>query len=374
MKIIIATDKFKGSQTSMEAGESIRSGLAQSEPNAAIEIFPMADGGDGFGKVMKYYLVTQTVHCQTVDPLLREITASWEWDAENKTAVIELASAAGLELLKADERNPLHTSTFGAGLLIQDALKKGAEKIILGLGGSATNDAGMGILAAMDFIFKDERGNVLLPIGKSLHQIKTIEIPSRLRSVQFTVACDVTNILYGLEGAAFVYAPQKGADENEVKILDKGLRNIAALILSQTRKDISAFPGSGAAGGVAAGLAAFFDIKVISGASIVMHASQMDKHLQDTAIIITGEGRLDHQSANGKVVQQVAALGNRNQVPVVAVCGENTLDEKEFTALGLTAVYSLVDEKNNSAGALANAGAQLSALAALIAKEHCKNK
>lgn len=374
MKIIIATDKFKGSLTSMEAGESIRSGLAQSEPNAAIEIFPMADGGDGFGKVMKYYLGTQTVHCQTVDPLLREITASWEWDAENKTAVIELASAAGLELLKADERNPLHTSTFGAGLLIQDALKKGAEKIILGLGGSATNDAGMGILAAMDFIFKDERGNVLLPIGKSLHQIKTIEIPSRLRSVQFTVACDVTNILYGLEGAAFVYAPQKGADENEVKILDKGLRNIAALILSQTRKDISAFPGSGAAGGVAAGLAAFFDIKVISGASIVMHASQMDKHLQDTAIIITGEGRLDHQSANGKVVQQVAALGNRNQVPVVAVCGENTLDEKAITALGLTAVYSLVDEKNNSAGALANAGVQLSALAALIAKDYCKNK
>jgi len=146
------------------------------------------------------------------------------------------------------------------------------------------------------------------------------------------------------------------------------------LILSQTGKDISAFPGSGAAGGVAAGLAAFFDIKVISGASIVMHASQMDKHLQDTAIIITGEGRLDHQSANGKVVQQVAALGNRNQVPVVAVCGENTLDEKEFTALGLTAVYSLVDEKNNSAGALANAGAQLSALAALIAKDYCKNK
>lgn len=369
MKIIIATDKFKGSLTSLEAGESIRNGLLQAGVQASIELFPMADGGDGFAEVMKYYLGTQTVHCPTVDPLMRNITASWEWDAANKTAVIELAAAAGLLLLEEEERNPLYTSTFGTGLLIKDAIKKGAGKIILGSGGSATNDAGIGILAALGFIFRDERGNSLPPVGTNLASIKSIDIPLLLPSVRFTVACDVTNILYGETGAAVVFAPQKGADENAVNGLDRGLRHFASLVQLLRGKDIAAFPGSGAAGGVAAGLAAFFDIEVAAGASTVIHASQIEKRLPGAGIIITGEGRIDGQTANGKVVQQVTALGNRYQIPVVAVCGENELDNNAVAAMGLKAVYPMVNEKTKREYAVTYAASLLATTAASIVTE-----
>jgi len=371
MKIIIATDKFKGSLTGTQAGEYLQKGLAEAGVRMPIELLPMADGGDGFAAVMKYYLGTQTIGCVTVDPLMRPVAATWEWDAASKTAVIELAAAAGLVLLNKNEQNPLHTSTFGAGLLIKDAIEKGAKKIILGAGGSATNDAGMGILAALGFIFKDEKEQMLQPTGKNLVHISTIEIPPCLPAVQITVAADVTNVLYGRSGAAFVYAPQKGADADAVAALDKGLRHVAALIQLQTAKDISAFPGSGAAGGVAAGLAAYFDVTVTSGAGIVIKASQMEKRLSGTGIIITGEGRLDLQSANGKVVQQVAALGNKYQVPVVAVCGENTLDQEGIAAIGLKAVYALVNENNSKEYALANVAALLLSTARLIANAHC---
>ncbi len=369
MKIIIATDKFKGSLTSMEAGESIRKGLLQAGVQASIELFPMADGGEGFASVMKYYLGTQTVLCPTVDPLMRSITASWEWDALNKTAVIELAAAAGLLLLEEEARNPLYTSTFGTGLLIKDAIEKGAKKIILGLGGSATNDAGIGILAALGFIFKDEKENMLQPIGKNAARIKSIGIPFPLPSVTFTVAADVTNVLYGQSGAAYVYAAQKGADKNAATMLDKGLRHFASLVQLLKGKDIAAFPGSGAAGGVAAGLAAFFDIEITSGTSAVIHASQIEKRLHGTGIIITGEGRLDGQSANGKVVQQVSALGNRYHIPVVAVCGENELDKEGVAAMGLKAVYPLVSEKIKREYALVHAAPLLTLTAATIAME-----
>jgi glycerate 2-kinase len=370
MKIIIATDKFKGSLSSLEAGEAIRMGLIQAGVQASAEVFPMADGGDGFAEVMKYYLGTQTVPCITVDPLMRDIHACWEWDAENKTAVIELASAAGLVLLQDNERDPLHTSTYGAGLLVQDAIKKGAQNILLGLGGSASNDAGIGILAAMGFIFKDAMEQPLLPTGANLQHIRTIDIPAELPAVKFTVACDVTNVLFGKSGAAFVFAPQKGADVNSVEMLEKGLRHFASLVQLYSNKDVFSFAGSGAAGGVPAGLVAFFDVTVESGASIVIDASQLKKRLPGTGMIITGEGRLDETSLHGKVVQQVTALGNSCHIPVVVMCGENTLDKQTMAAAGLQAVYPLVNDVIHKEFAMANTASLLSINAASVVQEH----
>lgn len=293
MKIIVAPDKFKGSLTSMQACECIRDGILQAIRNADVHLFPMADGGDGFAAVMKHYLQTKSIECQTVDPLNRRITASYEWDEANKTAVIELASASGLVLLKEDERNPLQTSAYGTGLLIQHAIDNGAKKIILGIGGSATNDAGIGILTALGFIFKDGNDKVVTPAGKNLSLIRSVTLPSSLPFIEFAIACDVTNVLFGKEGAAFVYAPQKGADENAVKILDEGLKHFATLINLQTGKDIAGFAGAGAAGGVAAGLSAYFPVQIISGAKLVIGLSGIEKHIKDAGIIIAGEGKLD---------------------------------------------------------------------------------
>lgn len=366
MKIIIAPDKFKGSLTSMEICESIRTGLLQANPDAEIELLPMADGGDGFAAVMKYYLNTQTIPCITVDPLMRESNTSYEWDGANKTAIIELAAAAGLVLLNADEQNPLHTSTYGTGLMIKHALDNGAQKIVLGIGGSATNDAGIGILAALGFVFRDGNNKILPPRGECLSLIKTIEIPLHVHQAVFLIACDVDNVLFGKEGAAVVYAPQKGADEKEVEILDEGLKHFAALILAQTGKDIASFPGSGAAGGVAAGLAAFFNIQLQNGASVVIKESQVQKRLPGTDMIITGEGRLDQQSVRGKVVAGIAAAANQYNIPVIAICGENVLSEDDIIAAGLSKVYPLVNENISKEYAMRNATSLISANAALI--------
>lgn len=374
MKIIIAPDKFKGTLTSMQVCENIREGLLQAGVHDDIELLPMADGGDGFSAVMKFYLHTQTIYCNTVDPLFRNIRAAYEWDASNKTAVIELAAAAGLVLLKENEQNPLHTSTYGTGLMIADAVKKGAEKIILGLGGSATNDAGIGILAALGFALKDKAGNVLQPVGKNLSHIKTIDLPGELPSITFTIASDVRNVLYGKTGAALVYAPQKGAIENEVQLLESGLMEFAAIVKNQTAKDIASFAGSGAAGGVAAGLSAFFNLKVKGGAAVVMEAGRLQQRLPGTGMIITGEGKIDTQTMNGKVVQQVATLGQRHHIPVIAVCGINELDEKAFTQAGLSAVYPFVNEKVTKENALATAAALVQKKAVLIARNHVMTK
>ena len=209
MKIVIAPDKFKGSLTSFQVCDAIASGIKQASKSAETFHFPMADGGDGFAEVMKYYLKTETVACQTVDPLGRDIKASYQWNAKSRTAIIEMAVASGLALLSEAEKSPLKTSTLGTGLLIKHAIGKGAKTIILGLGGSATNDAGIGILSALGFQFRNRRDNVLYPSGGNLSAIQKVSLPTLIAHVRFIIACDVQNVLHGPRGAAFVYAPQK---------------------------------------------------------------------------------------------------------------------------------------------------------------------
>lgn len=368
IKVIIAPDKFKGSLTSMQACECIRSGVLQANKNAAIKIFPMADGGDGFATAIKYYWQTATVHCKAVNPLMKAIDASYEWDETNKTAIIELASASGLMLLKEDEQNPLHTSTYGTGLLIQHAIEKGACKIIVGLGGSATNDAGIGILSALGFGFKNKQGNILPPVGASLSSVNSIEPPPLLPSVEFVVACDVANTLFGRQGAAYIYAPQKGADGNAVKILDKGLRHFAYIIQLQTGKDIASFSGSGAAGGTAAGLAAFFKTQIVSGAKFIIDISKIEEQIEGAGIVITGEGKLDSQSLQGKAVYEIAMLAKKRQTPLIIFCGQNTLGKAAMQKAGKPIVVALT-QKGSDDAAIKNAAALLSNAAANYFKQ-----
>ena len=341
MKIIIAPDKFKGSLTSLEVCNAIEEGIRKNGKKIDLIKFPMADGGDGFNSVLQHYFHTSMVTVDTVDPLGRPMTASYQWNAQEKIAIIEMATASGLVLLNQRERNPMLTSTVGTGILVSHAIGQGAGRIVLGLGGSATNDAGIGILAALGFRFIDAAGEELTPVGASLLKIDQIIPPATLPPVHFEIAADVENPLHGPAGAAFVYGPQKGADAEMVTQLDLGLRNFAALIASRFGKQVAGFPGAGAAGGIAAGLAAFFEVEMKKGVDLVLKANGLEKELPGATLIITGEGKIDNQSGSGKVVGTMAALAKKYGIPCIAFCGISDADPAELNELGLSAAYPL---------------------------------
>jgi glycerate 2-kinase len=338
MKIIIAPDKFKGSLTAFEVCRSVEAGIKSIDSSIEIISFPMADGGDGFASILQAYLHTETIFCKTVDPLYRPIDGTYQWNEKTKTAIIEMAVASGLVLLKDNERNPFLTSTYGTGLLIKDAINNGADKIILGIGGSATNDGGIGILEALGFKIMDGNDQPLKGMGESLNKITAI-VPPILKDVRFEIACDVQNILYGLNGASFVYSPQKGADKEQVKILDDGLKNLAKVLLKETGKDIANIAGTGAAGGIAASLLCYFNTELKQGVDMVIEASGTHRLLDNVNLVITGEGKIDHQSLDGKVIGKIATLANEKNIPVIAFCGRLDLTENEIIGTGLEEAY-----------------------------------
>ena len=353
MRVIVAPDKFKGSLTSFEACDSIRRGIKSTNNKIEVSEFPMADGGDGFALVLKHYLQTTTIHCESVDPLGRQIRVSYQWNETEKAAVIEMAIASGLVLLTEDERNPLYASSFGTGLMIRHAIEKGAKKIVLGLGGSATNDGGTGILSALGFQFKSETGNHLQANGENLLQIKEITPPSFIPRITFEIACDVNNVLHGHQGAAYIYAPQKGADKKQVVMLDHGLKNLAGVLQQQTGKDISAIPGTGAAGGIAAGLLPFFDVVIKKGIELIINASKIDDHLPGADLVITGEGQIDSQSISGKVVGHIASLAKKHGLDCFAFCGSVETDAAEIP--GIKKIVTLTDEMTSRERAIKDA-------------------
>jgi glycerate kinase len=362
MKIIVAPDKFKGSLSSMPACKAIEAGIREVISSAEVWLFPMADGGDGFDEVMQYYLQTQTVDCNTVGPLMQPMHTTYQINTTTKTAIIALAAASGLVLLNNEDRNPLLTTTYGTGLMIKHAVAQGAEKIILGLGGSATNDAGMGILAALGFQLQDGNGNSLEPVGRNLQSISCIIPPPQVPSVNFQIACDVENVLFGRDGAAFVYALQKGASKDDIDILDKGLEHIANIIHQQTGRQVANVPGAGAAGGVAAGLLAYFECEIIPGANLVMEASKILQQINHTSLLITGEGKLDTQSSKGKVVQHIARLGKENHIPVMALCGMVEATPAQINKWGLYGAYPIMDGTISQEDAMDNAEVMLKQL------------
>ena len=360
MKIIIAPDKFKGSLNSFEVCNAIAAGIREITPDAQILEFPMADGGDGFASVLQHYLKTETTFCTTVDSLGRTINASYQWNSRSNIAIIETAAASGLAQLKKQEQNPLVTSTLGTGLQIRDAIQRGAKKIILGLGGSSTNDAGTGILSALGFGFEDEYGKRLPSSGQALQYIKKIIPPESLpEGIEIQIACDVQNCLFGSNGAAYVYATQKGADDKAVQILDSGLKNYAGVLAATTGKEVADIPGTGAAGGIAASLLSFFNSRIARGIDIVIEASNLKEHMQNARLMITGEGKLDGQTLEGKVVSEIAAMANHQQIPVIALCGLLEATPAEIAALQLNLAEGLVSATVSNEYAMTNAAALL---------------
>lgn len=324
MKIIIAIDSFKGSLTSIEAGEAAREAILQVHPEWETDIIPIADGGEGMLSVMmdttEGDLHTLTAH----NPCMELTEAQYGISADGKTAFIEMANISGLPLISYSQRNPMKTTTFGTGELIKNALERGCRKFIIGIGGSATNDAGTGMLQALGFRFLDTDGQTLGQGGEILGKITSIDTSQKhplLKYAKFTVACDVQNPFFGPEGAAYVYARQKGADDRMIAELDLGMRLFAQVVYKETGKDIAHLSGSGAAGGMGGGMVAFLDAELKSGADLLLDISRFDERIADADLIITGEGRIDRQSLMGKIPGKILERGLSIGVPVVAIAG-----------------------------------------------------
>ena len=337
MKIVAACDSFKGSLTSAEAGRSAALGARRAGAQA-IHV-PIGDGGEGTVAALVAAMDARTVSCNAVDALNRPICA--EYAISEKAAVIEVAAAIGLPRLSARERNPWVTTSRGVGMMIADALARGCRRITVALGGSATNDAGMGALEALRVVFRDARGNVLSGCGGALEKVETVDtsgMNSRLAAAELTLCCDVRNTAYGPEGCAAVFAPQKGADAAMVRALDSGMRNFAAKV----GDEFFCRPGSGAAGAVGATLAALCGARMVNGADLVLDACGFDRLIEDADLIITGEGSIDAQTLMGKAPAAVLARGQRAGVPVVAVAGQVS-DRRKLLDAGFTDILGTSD-------------------------------
>lgn len=343
-KIILAFDSFKGSATSRQLAEAAAEGVRRVFPECLTVVFPIADGGEGTVDALRSAMYARTVTCKVTGPLGEPQEASYA--LAGTTALVELASAAGLTLVPEERRNPLHTTTFGVGQLIADAISRGCRQIVLGLGGSATNDAATGILAALGYRFLDSDGQEQPPVGASLAKIAEIDsrnaLPA-LRGVRFTLACDVANPFCGPDGAAAVYAPQKGASAADVAVLDAGMKHYASVLKKLAGRDIVAVPGAGAAGGVAGGLLPFVNASIRSGIDTVLDLLHFDEALDGASLVITGEGRIDAQSSMGKAVGGILARARKRGVPVVALAGQ-VADARALLDTGLAEALCIYPE------------------------------
>lgn len=335
-KVVIAPDSFKGTLSSKEVCEIISSELKKRYTDVEIKEIPVADGGEGTAEALLYVLEGEKVYCTVKSPLGRDIESYYAL-LSDQTAVIEVALASGITIEK--ENDALLSSSFGTGQLIKNAIDDGAKNIIIGLGGSATTDGGTGCLSALGVKFSDAKGKELEPCGEKLSEIQSIDISGidkRLGDVRITVLCDVKNPLYGKNGSAYIFAPQKGADEAQTELLDKGLEHLSELCKKLFQKDYSSFEGAGAAGGLGFALKAFCNGEFRSGIDYVLDLCDFEKEAKEADMIITGEGRLDSQSLMGKVLFGVASRCKGKRI--VAVVGVNEASFRETKKLGISEV------------------------------------
>lgn len=347
MKIAIVPNAFKGSLTASQAADCIECGIRKALPNISTVKIPMADGGDGTLLAIVEATGGRQVKCSVTDPLGRKIRTSFGLTGDGRTAVIEMALASGLALLKPNERNPLLASSFGTGELIRASLDLRVNEIIIGIGGSATNDGGVGMARALGMKFFDKRNRELAHNGGALTKLSRIDIAgldARIKNTIISVACDVDNFLYGSRGAARIYAPQKGATPAMVEQLDAGLKRLATVIQKDLGVKVGKLRGGGAAGGQGAGLVAFFGAKMGSGADIVTNAIGLKSKLAGCDLVITGEGRMDGQTAFGKAPAGVAKVAQSLGIPVIAICGSLGLDACKVRAVGIEAIFSALEE------------------------------
>ena len=349
MKIVIAPDSFKGSLTSLRAAQVIKKGLSRALPRANYLLLPVSDGGEGLVEILFSALGGRKVWCGVSDPLGRPVRASFlilpDGVVTPKTAVVEMAQASGLSLLKPSERNPLLTSTYGTGQLIADALKNGVRRVIVGVGGSATVDGGLGMARALGVRFLDKSGAEIAEGGGGLGRLDRID-PSGLnpavRKTEILVASDVTNPLVGKDGAADIFGPQKGATPEQVKILDRNLASFACIIRRDLGKEVSLLSGAGAAGGLGAGLCAFLGAEIKSGINLVLDLLNFSGKAKDADLIVTGEGRIDGQVKFGKALFGLGKTAQKLKIPLIAFCGSYSQDAFKLHDSGITAFFSIL--------------------------------
>ena len=332
-RVVVASDSFKGCLTSLQVADAVEAGVKSVCPSCEVVKLPVADGGEGTVQALSVAMNGEIVSVMVKDPLGRRVSASYAVISETGTAVIEVSAASGLTLLSPQERNPLAASSYGSGLLISDALSRGCRNFLMCIGGSAVNDAGMGMLSALGFRFLDEDGNRLEGCGADMAKVCDVDFSQlnpALEESKFTVACDVDSPFCGPEGAAYVFAPQKGAGPDDVKLLDEGMSHLASVIKRVTGKDILNIPGAGAAGGIGGALASFLDATLKRGAEMVLDAVGFDDVLSCADMVFTGEGCLDGQTLTGKLPYCVAQRSAKAGVPVAAVCGRAEVDECQY--------------------------------------------
>lgn len=346
-KVILAIDSFKGCLSSKEAETAAAQGIRHVFPTCETICLPVADGGEGMQRVLTEALNGQEIRLSAHDPLMQMRQTAYGLSGDGTTAFIEMAAISGLPLVPLRQRNPSLTTTYGTGELIKDALNRGCRRFVIGLGGSATNDAGLGMLQALGFRFRDRYGNELgkaQPMcGQLLSEIAFIESSTALpalREARFTAACDVCNPFFGPEGAAYVFAPQKGADPEMVAALDKGLQHLAQVIRQTTGRDIATLPGAGAAGGMGGTLSALLNAELKPGIDLLLDLTDFDKLIEGADLIITGEGKSDRQTVMGKVPSGILKRARRQDIPVILVSG-SIEDADILNQAGFRAAFSI---------------------------------
>ncbi|WP_372774815.1 glycerate kinase [Mangrovibacterium sp.] len=357
MKILIAPDSFKDCLEAADVARFLADGVRRVFPEAEIKSIPVADGGEGFVQTMLSALGGERVSIQVFDPLRRPVLAFYGILPDG-TAVIEMAAASGIELLKPEERDPLQTTTFGTGQLMVDAMKKGCGRIIIGIGGSATNDGGMGMARALGYRFPDKNGDKVSQGGGSLGRIESIdasELNPLLAQTEVLVACDVSNPLTGPNGASAVYGPQKGATPEVVDMLDRNLAHFAEIIRRDLKIDVLSLPGSGAAGGLGAGLVAFAGGRLQAGFDIVKEQTKLEAAVMEADFVLTGEGKMDSQTKHGKTPWGVAQLAKKYKKPLFAFAGFLGEGYRELYGEGFTSIFALPKGPASLDACIANA-------------------
>ena len=375
MHVVVAPDKFKGSLTAPEVCQAIERGLRRYDADLQVTTLPLADGGEGSLDLLISLLGLEVVRQTVNDPLFRPVAAYY--GKKGTTAYVELAKASGLVLLTAEERSALSTSTYGTGELIRHAIEHGAREVYLLIGGSASNDAGIGIAQALGYQFLDASGNALPPTGASLAQVATIRFGTSaeyLKNTTVRVISDVNNPLYGPQGAAYVYGPQKGASSEDVTLLDEGLRRIASKMSEFAGQPIEALPGAGAAGGVGAGAVTFLRAQLLPGAATLMDLCGAPAAIQRSDLVISGEGKVDQQTLHGKVIRGVSDACRAFNVPLGVVCGSLEADEIVLQQLGVWRAYAVKENTMSLAEAILRAPERTETLAHQLLEDFVREK
>lgn len=359
MKILIAPDSFKGSLNALNVAKAIERGIFSVDSSVQSTLLPMADGGEGTMVNLVQATQGDVIKVQSIDPLGRPMMAEYGITGGGKTAIIELATSSGIDLLKIEELNPLIATSFGTGLLIKHALEKGIKHFIICLGGSATNDGGVGLLQALGFRFLDNKGHELLYGGQYLKDIETIDESNVIHAVKdayFEIACDVKNPFIGEQGASYIFGPQKGATPEMVKQLDQALEHFAHIIQKEKGITIHQLEGAGAAGGVAGGMIGLLNSEIKRGIELVIDFVDLESIVETEQFdyIFTGEGKIDGQTSGGKVISGLSQLAKKHHIPIIALGGSVEKDLSKLYEQGLTAAFSITNGPMNLNNAMAN--------------------